>query len=179
MSAPTRSAVFAAWAARAAFSSRQTCHGPGKKSERPASSSSTPVVTASRNQRSCATRITAASSDCELLLEPLEVLDVEVVRRLVEQQQVGVAGERAGQRGARQLAAGEGRQRPVEVALREAEPAQRRRRPVAPGVAAGVLEPRLGLGVAPQRRLVVVAGRHRLLEPGQLLLGLDQVARAA
>ena len=114
----------------------------------------------------------------QLLLEPLQVLDVEVVRRLVEQQQVGIAGERAGQRGARQLAAGEGRQLPVEVALREAEAAQRRRRPVAPGVAAGVLEPRLGLGVAAQRRLVVVAGRHRLLEPAQLLLGLDQVARA-
>ncbi len=59
----------------------------------------------------------------QLLLEPLQVLDVEVVRRLVEQQQVGIAGERAGQRGARQLPAGEGRQRPVEIALREAEAA--------------------------------------------------------
>ena len=64
MSAPTRSAVFAAAAARAAFSRRQTCQGPGKYSERPASSSSTAVVTASRNQRSWATRMTAASSDC-------------------------------------------------------------------------------------------------------------------
>ena len=34
--------------------------------------------------------------------------DVEVVRRLVEQQQVGVAGERARERAARQLPAGEG-----------------------------------------------------------------------
>ena len=93
----------------------------------------------------------------QLLLEPLEVLDVEVVRRLVEQQQVGVAGERARQRGACQLAAGEGSQRTVEVALREAEPAQRRRRSVAPGVAARVLEARLGLRVAPQDRVVVVA----------------------
>src|SRR5256885_456225 len=63
MSMPTRSAVLAAAAARAAFSRRQTCHGPAKKSERPASSSSTAVVTASRNQRSCATRMTAASRD--------------------------------------------------------------------------------------------------------------------
>ena len=31
----------------------------------------------------------------QMLLEPLERLDVEVVGRLVEQQQVGVAGERA------------------------------------------------------------------------------------
>jgi hypothetical protein len=43
----------------------------------------------------------------QLALEPLEALDVEVVRRLVEQQQVGVAAERARERGARQLAAGE------------------------------------------------------------------------
>ena len=40
-------------------------------------------------------------------LEPLEPLDVEMVRRLVEQQQVGIAGQRTRQRRARQLAAGE------------------------------------------------------------------------
>ena len=74
-------------------------------------------------------------------LEPLERLDVEVVRRLVEQQQVGLRGERARERGARQLAAGEGRERPVEVVVREAEPAHDGRRAVAPVVAAGVLEP--------------------------------------
>ena len=45
----------------------------------------------------------------ELVLEPLEARDVEVVRRLVEEQQVGVAAERARERGARQLAAGERR----------------------------------------------------------------------
>ena len=43
----------------------------------------------------------------ELVLEPLEARDVEVVRRLVEEQQVGVAAERARERRARQLAAGE------------------------------------------------------------------------
>ena len=51
----------------------------------------------------------------ELLLEPLEVLDVEVVRRLVQEQQVGITGEGARQGGAGQLAAGEGLERPVEV----------------------------------------------------------------
>ena len=56
-----RSAVFAACIARAACSRRQTCQAPGKNVDRPRSSSSTAVVTASRNQRSCATRITAAS----------------------------------------------------------------------------------------------------------------------
>ena len=64
----------------------------------------------------------------ELALEPLEAVDVEVVRRLVEQEQVGVARERAAERGARQLAAGEGRELPVEVGVAEAEPAQHRGR---------------------------------------------------
>ena len=54
----------------------------------------------------------------QLALEPLEALDVEVVRRLVEQEQVGVAGERAAERGAGQLAARERRERPVEVVRR-------------------------------------------------------------
>ena len=79
------------------------------------------------------------------LLEPLERLDVEVVRRLVEQQQVGLRGERASERGAGQLAAGERLQRTVEVILREAEPADDRRGAVAPVVAARVLEARLRL----------------------------------
>ena len=39
----------------------------------------------------------------QLALEPLEALDVEVVRRLVEEQQIRVAAERARERGARQL----------------------------------------------------------------------------
>ena len=51
----------------------------------------------------------------ERLLQPLERLDVEVVRRLVEQQQVGIAGERASERRARELAAGERAELAVEV----------------------------------------------------------------
>ena len=43
----------------------------------------------------------------EVLLEPLERRDVQVVGRLVEQQQVGLAGQRPPQRGPGQLAAGE------------------------------------------------------------------------
>ena len=38
-------------------------------------------------------------------LEPFERLDVEVVRRLVQQQQIGLRGECPSQRSARQLAA--------------------------------------------------------------------------
>ena len=79
---------------------------------------------------------TAASIVVELLLEPLDDSHVEVVRRLVEQQQVGVARERARERRARQLAAGERVEPPVEIGVAEAEPAQDGGRAVAPAVAA-------------------------------------------
>ena len=62
----------------------------------------------------------------QVRLQPLERGDVEVVGRLVEQQQVGIAGQRPRQRGAGQLAAGERLQRAVEVLVAEAEPVQRR-----------------------------------------------------
>ena len=115
----------------------------------------------------------------ERRLEPLQVGDVEVVGGLVEEQQVGVPGQRPSERGARELAAGEGRQRPVEVVVREAEPADDGGGARAPVPAAGMLETRHGLGVAPHRRLVVRAVLHRLFEPAQLLLERDQVGRAA
>ena len=101
----------------------------------------------------------------QLGLEPLEARDVEVVRRLVEEEQVGVATERARERRARQLAAGERVEQAVEIGVREAEAARDRADALAPRVAAGVLEPRLRLGVATQRLRAVVAGGHRLLEP--------------
>ena len=111
-------------------------------------------------------------------LEPLEPLDVEMVRRLVEQQQVGIARQRPRQRRARQLAAGERRELPVELRVLEPEPAERRERVLAPGVPARVLEPSLRSRVARKRLLPVVAGRHRRLQPPELLLEVDQVARA-
>ena len=98
-----------------------------------------------------------------------------MVRRLVEQQQIGVARERAAERGARQLAARERLELPVEVVVAEAEPAQHRGGAVAPVPAARVLEPRLRLAVAAHRRVVVGAARHRLLELAQLLLDPHQV----
>ena len=113
----------------------------------------------------------------QLALEPLEALDVEVVRRLVQQQQVGIGRERARERGAGELAAREGIEGSIEVGVAEPEAAQDRRRAVAPGPASSVLEPRLSLAVATQRRGCVVAGRHRLLEPRQLLLDRHEVAR--
>ena len=142
---------FAACSARAACSRRQTCHLPGKKTERPRSSSSTAVVTASRNQRSCATRITAAS----IVVSSSSSHSIDSMSRWFvgssSSSRSGCDGERARERGARQLAAREGRERPVEVVVGEAEPAHDAGGAVAPVVAAGVLEPRLRRGVAAHR----------------------------
>ena len=112
------------------------------------------------------------------LLEPLDRLDVEVVGGLVEQQEVGLRGERAAERGPRELAARERRQGPVEVGVGEPEPPDDRGRPVAPVVAAGVLEPGLRGRVAGERPGVVGARRHRLLELAQLLLERGEIGRA-
>ena len=98
-----------------------------------------------------------------------------MVRRLVEQQQVWVARKRAAERRAGELAAGERLQRPVEVGVGEAEPAQDRRRALAPRVPAGMLEASLRLGVAPQGGSGVVTVGHFVLEPPQLGLRLDEV----
>ena len=87
----------------------------------------------------------------QVALEPLERLDVEMVRRLVEQQQIRPRGERPGQRGPGQLAAREARQRPVELGAVEAETADGGGRAVAPAIAAGELEARLGVRVARER----------------------------
>ena len=122
--------------------------------------------------------MTAASIVDQLLLEPLHRSHVEVVGRLVEEQQVGAAGERARERGARQLSAREGLESSVEVGIGEAKAAQHGSGVVAPAVAARVLEPRLRLAVAPQRLRAVIAGGHRLLEAAQLALRLDQVGCA-
>ncbi len=97
-------------------------------------------------------------------LEPFEALHVEVVRRLVEQQEIGVAGERATQRRAGQLSAGERVQLAVEVLVAEAEAAEAGRCPLAPVPATAVLEASLRVGVAPQRGRIVAAGCHRRLE---------------
>ena len=65
----------------------------------------------------------ACVNRAERLLEPFEALDVEMVRRLVEQQQVGVACQDPSERGAGELAAGERPQRTAEILVAEAEAA--------------------------------------------------------
>ncbi len=112
------------------------------------------------------------------LLEPLERLDVEMVRRLVEQQQVRLRRERTRERRACELAAGERAQRPVEVVVGEAQPAHDGRRAVAPVVPARMLEPSLRLGVAAQHGGVVLARGHPLFERAQLALDRRQVGGA-
>ena len=114
----------------------------------------------------------------ELGLQPLERVDVEVVGRLVEQEQVGLGGERAAQRRARELAAGERRQEPVHVRVLEAEVVQHVGRAVAPRVAAAVLELALPARVAVVQRRLGRSGGHLVLHAPQVLLHGDQVLGA-
>ena len=69
-------------------------------------------------------------------------------------------------------------QRPVEVVLGEPEPPHDGHRPAAPVISAGVLQPRLGGRIVVQRRLIGASGCHRLLEPRELALQLDEVRAA-
>ena len=110
------------------------------------------------------------------LLQPLERLDVEVVRGLVEQEEVGMRPERAGERGARELAAGERGELAVEVVLGEAQAPHHAGGAVAPVPAAGVLESRLGARVGVHDLLVAVRHLHRELR--QVLLERDELRRA-
>src|SRR6476620_8372596 len=98
-----------------------------------------------------------------------------MVRRLVEEQEIRIAAERTRERGARQLPAGESLELAIELFVCEAEPAHNGGRTLAPVVAAGMLEPGLRLSVPANRRILVIAFRHRALQPPQLLFQRDQV----
>ena len=113
----------------------------------------------------------------QVALQPLQRGDVEMVGGLVEQQQVGLGGQRPGQRGAGQLAAGEGRELALALLGAEAEPAQHFQDLVAPAVAAAGFEPVLG-GRVGGHRLLVDALRHLPLEALELGLGGDHVGAA-
>ncbi len=84
----------------------------------------------------------------ELGFEPLEAFDVEVIRRLVEEQQIGIDRERASERGSSELTAGERGELPIQTGLVEPQATCGTRCPLAPGPAAGMLEPRLCVRVA-------------------------------
>ena len=179
ISACWRSIARPSASSRAAFSLRQACQGPGKNLPRPASSSSTEVPTASRNQRSWATSTTAASSAIRCCSSHSSEAMSRWLVGSSSSSRSGHAGQRAAQRGAGQLAAGERAQRAVEIGVvAEAEAVQGGQRPLAPAVAAGMLEPGLGLGVAVERRLVVGPAGHRGLELASSLLDRHQLPGA-
>ena len=84
----------------------------------------------------------------EVLLEPVARLEIEVVGRLVEQQQVRAPEQQLGQRDAHLPAAGERLRRTVVVLGAEAEAAQHRRDAQVHAVALVEPEPILELAVA-------------------------------
>ena len=105
-----------------------------------------------------------AAASPEVLLEPLERADVEVVRRLVEQQQVRVGDDEPGER-----ARGSARRPTAPTAARthssrlESEPGQRLVDPLVERVAAEDVELVLEVGVAAllDAMLPLVSGRAR------------------
>ncbi len=113
----------------------------------------------------------------QVRLQPLERGDVEVVGRLVEQEQVGIARERAGQRRAGELPAGERGELPVQVLVAEAEAVEGRVDALAPVVAAGVLQ--AGLRARVRVHHGEVALGHLLLQLAQAGLEREEVAAAA
>ena len=104
-------------------------------------------------------------------LEPLHRVDVEVVGRLVQQEEVGVGEERARQGDARELAAREGEQAALQHVVREAEALDDPAQAVAIPVASGSLEAPLQLLIRLHR---VAQLRAVLGEAGEPLLGRAQ-----
>ena len=143
------------------------------------------------------------AAPAEVLLEPFERVEVEVVGRLVEEQQVRVGDDQPGQRRPRLLAAGQRRRRLGPLVAGEAEPGQRALDALVERVAAEdlVLVQELGVGglgdpavalharparsairsrwAAPVRTAVPQVGRghERLVEVG--LLGEQPEGQAA
>ena len=105
-------------------------------------------------------------------LQPLDRVEVEVVGRLVEQEHVGARDERARERGPGQLPAREAPQGARQLVLADAEAAQDALQPGAPRVAAGALQPRVGVLVGGEHLGAGVAGAHAGLQRGEVGLGL-------
>ena len=110
----------------------------------------------------------------QVLLEPVAGVEVEMVGRLVEQEQARPLQQQLGERDAHLPAAGEGLGRLVEVALLEPEAAQHCRHAQVHRVAVEPAEVLLALGVPHEHRFVcglVQRGVGQLLfEDAQLLL---------
>ena len=178
MSASRRFASRSRKSSRRAFSIRHSCHGPAKNFGTSLPQLQHGVADGLQEPAVVGDQDDGGVHLGERSLEPFERGDVEVVGRLVEQEQVRLRGQRAGERGAGQLAAREGREVAVELVHAEAEAANRLARLVAPAVAAGGLEAGLRFGVGGERRLARV-GRHPLLELGEATLDLEHPGEAA
>ena len=108
----------------------------------------------------------------EVFLEPVPRFEVEMVRRLVEEEQRGPAEQEFGERDAHLPAARERLRRPAELFLSEAEPAKDGRDLEIEAVAVGGAEAILQLAVTNQVRLVLGFGNGPV---GQPLLEIVQV----
>ena len=147
MSTSWRATALPAAIARAAFSRRHSCHGPRKKSDLPPSSSSTAVATASRNQRSWATRITAASSDVSVSSSHSRLRTSRWFVGSSSSRRSGSPASARPERGAGQLTAGERVQLAVEVLVAES----RARGGPRPPARASPSRRRARAGLAPRR----------------------------
>ncbi len=108
----------------------------------------------------------------QIVDEPQHAFEVEVVGRLVEQQEVGLREQHRGERDAHAPAAGIFGERPVLRRLVEAEAAEDARRARGRGVGVDVDEPRLdfgdplgiagALGLGDQRRALDVGREHEV-----------------
>ena len=102
----------------------------------------------------------------EVFLEPVARVEIEMVGRLVEQEQPGPAEQQLGQRDAHLPAARERLGRLGEVVLAEAEAAQHGGDAQVDAVAVVAAEALLQLGVADQHRFVLALGHAVVAEPG-------------
>ena len=98
------------------------------------------------------------------LFQPLDRFQVQVIGRLVQQQQVRLAQDQLGQQRPGALAAAQVRQRLVVLVLVEAQPTQHLGDADLVVVAAGHFEGHLGLAVGCQQ-VVIVGVRHSPRRP--------------
>ena len=84
----------------------------------------------------------------DVVLEPQRAFEVEIVGRLVEQQQVGLTEQHRGERDAHAPAAGKFGARAFEISMSKAEPGEDRRGPRGGGMRRDVAQARMDFGDA-------------------------------
>jgi hypothetical protein len=111
----------------------------------------------------------------QLALEPFEARHIEMVCRLVEQEQIRISSEGTRKRCACQLSARERLQPAIEIGVHKAEAPHDADRAVTPRVTTRVLQPGLRVRIATERCLVVCSLCHLDLEAPKLILERDQL----